>query len=117
MSIDSLVTGLYGEGFGEMAAELGANVEYVKFEWNEAALDIERIRRAALEFKPNIITVVHCETPSGIVNPIDQIGVIAKEVGSLYYVDFVSSGGGIEIRVDVRILSWRLLSLMCLFIC
>jgi aspartate aminotransferase-like enzyme len=88
-----------------MAAGLGAEVEYVKFEWNEAASDIERIRNAAKAFQPTIITVVHCETPSGIVNPIDKIGVVAKEVGALYYVDFVSSGGGVEVRVDVRYFS------------
>lgn len=47
-----------------------------------------------------MITAVHCETPSGILNPIKPLGEIAQEVGALLYVDFVSSAAGTEVRVD-----------------
>jgi pyridoxamine---pyruvate transaminase len=44
--------------------------------------------------------VVHCETPSGTLNPIKEIGTIAKEHGAVTIVDCVSSLGGVEIRPD-----------------
>jgi aspartate aminotransferase-like enzyme len=95
-------SGVYGDGIGEMAEMIGAQVKYVKFEWDESATDIARIRAAVEEFHPKLITVVHSETPCGTINPCDQIGAISKELGALLYVDFVSSGGGMKIDVDVR---------------
>lgn len=86
-----------------MAQLIGPQVEYVKFDWDESASDIDRIRQAALTFKPKLVTMVHSETPCGTINPCEPIGKIAREVGALFYVDFVSSGGGMEINVDVRV--------------
>eukprot|EP01122_Echinamoeba_exundans_P016666 TRINITY_DN8518_c0_g1_i1.p1 TRINITY_DN8518_c0_g1~~TRINITY_DN8518_c0_g1_i1.p1 ORF type:complete len:363 (-),score=60.45 TRINITY_DN8518_c0_g1_i1:3-1091(-) len=93
-------TGVYGDGIGEMAEMIGAEVKYVKFEWDESATDMARIRSAVEEFRPKLITAVHSETPCGTINPCDQIGAISKEFGALFYVDFVSSGGGMKIDVD-----------------
>ena len=77
-----------------MAEMIGANVRIEKWPWNQVALDVERIRKVAHEFKPKLITLVHCETPSGTLNiKIKEIGAIAREVDALFYVDFVSSGG------------------------
>jgi len=86
-----------------MAEMIGANVRIEKWPWNQVALDVERIRKVAHEFKPKLITLVHCETPSGTLNiKIKEIGAIAREVDALFYVDFVSSGGGTLVDVDVR---------------
>jgi len=86
-----------------MAEQIGAQVKTVKFEWNEAALDLDRIRKEAEEFKPKLLSLVHCETPSGTLNiRIAEIGQIAKSLGALFYVDFVSAGGGVPVLVDVR---------------
>lgn len=104
-------SGVYGYGIGEMAKSIGAEVEYVSFEYDEIASDFNKIREAAAKFRPLLITAVHCnnnmkkltfqgETPSGTLNPVKEIGAIAKEVGALYYVDFVSSGCGVEVNVE-----------------
>jgi aspartate aminotransferase-like enzyme len=44
--------------------------------------------------------MVHCETPSGTLNPLHEIGDICREVDALYYVDFVASAGGAPVRLD-----------------
>jgi aspartate aminotransferase-like enzyme len=98
----SVATGVFGYGFGEMAKSLGAQVQVVGYEYDEVVSDVKRIREAAEKFKPDLITMVHCETPSGTVNPVKEVGQIAKDVGALFYVDFVSSVGGCEVRVKVR---------------
>ncbi|MBI3853159.1 MAG: 2-aminoethylphosphonate--pyruvate transaminase [Verrucomicrobia bacterium] len=43
------------------------------------------------------VAVVHCETTTGILNPINEIGQIVKQHGRAYIVDAMSSFGGMPI--------------------
>lgn len=92
-------TGLFGSGFGEMARSLGAEVELLDF-GNDGVADPQRVREAAQRIEPKLVTAVHCETPSGTLNSLRELGEICREVGALYYVDFVASGGGAAVDVD-----------------
>jgi aspartate aminotransferase-like enzyme len=47
-----------------------------------------------------MITAVHCETPSGVLNPLEELGAIAHAHDALFYVDVVASGGGVPVLVD-----------------
>jgi len=47
-----------------------------------------------------VMTVVHCETPTGILNPIEELCPIAKRHGILTIVDVVASLGGIDVKPD-----------------
>jgi aspartate aminotransferase-like enzyme len=96
----AIANGIYGHGIGEMAKQIGAEVEFVEFDYTQAATDTEKIREAAQRFRPLLITAVHCETPTGVLNPVDGIGKIAREVDAFFYVDFVSSGLGATLRVE-----------------
>jgi 2-aminoethylphosphonate-pyruvate transaminase len=51
--------------------------------------------REALQSDPAIthVAVVHCETTTGIINPIEEYGKIAKEFNKIYFVDAMSSFG------------------------
>ena len=64
-------------------------------------MDIGRLREAC-EAHPGAkaLCVVHVESSTGVVNPIKDIGQLAREEGLLYIVDAVSSVGGMEVRVD-----------------
>ncbi len=42
------------------------------------------------------VALVHCETTSGIMNPIGEIGALAKQNGCVYFVDSMSAFGGVE---------------------
>ncbi|MEZ4734715.1 MAG: aminotransferase class V-fold PLP-dependent enzyme [Caldilineaceae bacterium] len=95
----AVATGLFGYGIGEMAAQLGAEVETVGFGYDTIA-DPNQVRAAALAFRPRLITAVHCETPSGTLNPLADLGAISREVDALFYVDFVASAGGTPVLVD-----------------
>jgi aspartate aminotransferase-like enzyme len=95
----AVATGVFGYGIADMARQIGAEVEVVGFGHDEA-IDPEPVREMAEEFQPHLITAVHCETPSGILNPLDEVGQIAQEVDALFYVDFVASGGGVPVLVD-----------------
>jgi aspartate aminotransferase-like enzyme len=94
-------TGVYGYGIGDMAAAAGAEVRKVGLPYNETLSDLSAVQKAIAEFKPKMITVVHCETPSGTLNPIDGLGRLKEEMGvPLLYVDAVSSIAGAPVRPD-----------------
>ncbi len=92
-------TGLFGYGIGDMARQIGAKVEVVGFPFDRI-LDPQPVREAAQRFRPKVVTAVHCETPSGTLNPLEELGRICQEVDALFYVDFVASGGGVPVEVD-----------------
>jgi aspartate aminotransferase-like enzyme len=94
-------TGVYGYGIGEMAAAVGAEVRTVGLSYDQTLADLSEVGEAIAEFKPKMITAVHCETPSGTLNPIAGLGRIKREMGvPLLYVDAVSSIGGVPVLPD-----------------
>jgi aspartate aminotransferase-like enzyme len=97
----AVATGLFGYGIGDMARQLGAQVETVGFGYADIA-DPQQVRAAARRFRPHLITAVHCETPSGTLNPLYELGQISQEVDALFYVDFVASAGGTPVEVDTN---------------
>ncbi len=93
-------SGIFGEGFAEMARAIGVESEICAFPYDEVP-DAEKVCEHARVFRPKVITAVHCETPSGTLTPcLAEIGKIAHEVGALFVVDFVSSAGGVPLNVD-----------------
>jgi aspartate aminotransferase-like enzyme len=82
-----------------MARQIGADVEILDFGYDDVA-DVSRVREVARRNQPTLITAVHCETPSGTLNCVADIGEICREVDALYYVDYVASAGGTPVCVD-----------------
>ncbi len=92
--------GIFGKGFGDFAKMYGGDVHYFTSDYRKA-LSIDEVKeflRKDHDFK--IATLVHCETPSGITNPIDQICPLLKEYGILSVVDSVSAIGGERLKTD-----------------
>lgn len=93
-------TGVFGHGIGEMAEQIGAQVRYVEFGYDRIA-DPDEVEKAIRQFRPKMVTAVHCETPSGTLNPVAEIGMLVRKYEvPLYYVDAVSSAAGVPVRAD-----------------
>ena len=93
-------TGVFGHGIGEMAEQIGAQVRYVEFGYDHIA-DPAEVEKAIRKFRPKMVTAVHCETPSGTLNPVAEIGMLVRKYEvPLYYVDAVSSAAGVPVRAD-----------------
>ncbi|MFT3863763.1 MAG: alanine--glyoxylate aminotransferase family protein [Solirubrobacterales bacterium] len=96
----NLVSGVYAAWFGDWLRSYGAEVTEIKVPYDEAldpmAVKAELERLGDVE----LVAIVHSETPSGIENPLSEIGPIAKEAGALVYADVVSALGGTEVRID-----------------
>ncbi|POZ90796.1 serine-pyruvate aminotransferase/archaeal aspartate aminotransferase [Petrotoga halophila DSM 16923] len=92
--------GIFGKGFGDFLKMYGGEVEYFTSGYRKA-IDVKALEdflEKNHDFK--LATFVHCETPSGITNPIKQINSSLKKYGILSIVDAVSSIGGEEIETD-----------------
>jgi aspartate aminotransferase-like enzyme len=97
----AVATGVFGYGIGEMAQTIGADVKMVGFSYDETINDMARIEAAIAEFKPRMITAVHCETPSGTLNPLEELGRLKHAYRvPLFYVDTVAAAGGVPVLAD-----------------
>ncbi len=85
--------GKFGERWGEIAESHGLKVTYLHKEWGDhvTANDIA----LALDKDPEIIGVLvqASETSTGVLHPIEEIGKVTKERGTLLVVDGISAVG------------------------
>ncbi|MBX3030459.1 MAG: alanine--glyoxylate aminotransferase family protein [Chloroflexi bacterium] len=100
----NLVSGVFGKGFGMWLSAIGAELHEIEVPYDDV-IDPDAVA-AYLDAHPaiKVVSVVHSETPSGTVNPVDRIGPICRSRGVVTVVDAVSSYGGIELRPD----EWQL---------
>lgn len=97
----SIATGVFGYGIADMAERIGATVQRIELAYNQTITDWNEIERAILEFDPKMITAVHCETPSGTLNPLERLGELKRKHSvPLLYVDVVASLAGAPVSVD-----------------
>lgn len=104
------VTGTFGEWLAAIAKRCGAEV--VTAWWPAGRLiDADAVATRLAEGPPGggqfrAVAVVHCETSTGTVNPLESIGRLCGEAGVLLIVDAVSTVGVIPVdmahdRIDV----------------
>lgn len=95
-----LANGAYGNRMGEIASVLRINYRIEKF-GDKNPVNPEKVKKI-LEEDSDIthISIVHNETTSGILNPVFEIGKIAKKYNKIYIVDAMSSFGGIDISLE-----------------
>jgi 2-aminoethylphosphonate-pyruvate transaminase len=74
------------------------NTFLLKFPWGEN-LDLGCIERYLQHQKIDVIAMVHHETSSGRLNPLGEIGALAKANKTIFIVDCVSSAGAEDIDV------------------
>lgn len=92
-----LVNGAYGRRIVEMARVHGIGVQAVETPENRK-ISPEAVAERLREFAGvTHVAVIHCETTTGIVNPIAEIGEKVARAGATYIVDAMSSFGAIPI--------------------
>jgi aspartate aminotransferase-like enzyme len=95
-----LDNGIFGKGFADFVKLYGGEpVLYTVSD--KKAIDVDALKQYLQEnhdFK--YATVVHCDTPTCVLNPIEQICPLLKQYGILTVVDAVASMFGVEIDVD-----------------
>lgn len=90
-----LVNGAYGRRIAHIARVHGISVDTVEVEENR------KIGAADFSVSEGTthVAVVHCETTTGILNPIEEIGEVVARAGASYIVDAMSSFGAIPLNL------------------
>ena len=96
-----VASGVFGHGFADLARATGAEARVVAVPANEAP-DPDAVAAAARDYRPTMVTMVHCETPSGTLTPVQAVGERLREAApdALFLVDAVASVGGAPLDGD-----------------
>jgi 2-aminoethylphosphonate-pyruvate transaminase len=94
-----VINGSYGKRIRDIARCHG--IETVAIEVSEnTPPDPQQVRRTLTDdSKITHVALVHCETSSGILNNVHEIGAVVKELRRTFIVDAMSSFGGISLNV------------------
>lgn len=92
--------GIFGEGFADFVTMYGGEAVFFKGD-RQHKINIEELK-AFLDKDSNFkyATVVHCDTPSGVLNDINIICPLLKDKGIITVVDSVAAMGGEPFEVD-----------------
>ena len=94
-----LANGVYGEGFADFVEMHGGDPAVHDAPYDEG-FDPEAVEAAVEEGDFTAATMVHCETPTGVLNDFDEVLAILQDAGVLTVVDAVSSLGGTPVPVE-----------------
>jgi 2-aminoethylphosphonate-pyruvate transaminase len=90
-----LINGAYGKRMARICEVAKVDFRALTFPENSAP-DVAAVKKAIAD-DPAIthVAVVHCETTTGIINPIEEIGEVAARAGKGFFVDAMSSFGAV----------------------
>lgn len=94
-----VVSGYFGDRLAQMLERYGATVARVQVEWGRAC-DPAQVERALSAAPADLVAVVHGETSTGVVNPVEAIAAIARAHGALTIVDAVTTLGGVPLMTN-----------------
>ncbi|WP_307037529.1 pyridoxal-phosphate-dependent aminotransferase family protein [Streptomyces canus] len=96
----NVITGPYGQTFGDWLRDCGATVIDLAVPFH-TAVTAEQIREALAEH-PSIdfVSLVHAEAATGNTNPVAEIGEVVRSHGALFYLDAVASIGAEPVLPD-----------------
>ncbi len=105
----TIANGIFGKGFGDFSRMYGGEV--VDFDSDPLrGVSVEALETFIDEKGPfKVATLVHCETPSGLTNPVSILGPLLRKKGILSIVDSVSAIGG----EDMAMADWQLDVVLC----
>jgi len=96
--IVNLMNGKFGERMVSISKRYGAKVTQIASEWG-TPLDLTSLE-TELEAGCDIVTMIHNETSTGILNPAKTVGKLCKKYDALFILDGITSVGGDTVKAD-----------------
>jgi len=93
------VMGYFGERLVDMAGRYGADVQTLEKPWGDV-FTLSEIRAGLERHKPAILALVHAETSTGALQPMEGIGDLCREHDCLLLLDTVTSLGTTPVFLD-----------------
>ncbi|MDG5777086.1 alanine--glyoxylate aminotransferase family protein [Haloarculaceae archaeon H-GB2-1] len=98
-SVLCLANGVFGAGFADLV-ELHGGEAVVHETSDRTGFDVGTVESLLEDSEFAAATMVHCETPTGLLNDLDEILAACRDAGVLTIVDAVSSLGGTPVPVE-----------------
>ncbi len=95
------INGVFGGRIAEMARRYGGEVETISRPWGEV-FDPGEIADVLARRPAKVVAIVHAETSTGALQPLDDLAGIVHGKGGLLIVDAVTSLAGAPVAVDAR---------------
>ena len=93
------IFGRFGHLLVEICERYGAEVHTMECPWGEV-FDQQDIIDKVIEIEPKIVAIVHGETSTGRMQPLNLLGPACRKQDVLLIVDAVASIGGANVAVD-----------------
>lgn len=91
--------GFFGQRIVEIAHRAGAEVTVLEKPWGEV-FDLDEIRAVLGKVRPKVLAIVHAETSTGALQPIEQLGALCHEFDAMLLIDAVTSLGCVPLYLD-----------------
>lgn len=95
------INGYFGNRIADIAERCGATVTPVNAEWGDI-IRPQQIAAACERVSPKLVAVVHAETSTGVLQPLEEIIDIVHQHDALFLADCVTSLGGQPVELDAR---------------
>ncbi len=96
----SVTNGAFSERWLAIARSRGLAPERYEVPWGRA-VDPEGLAKAVDRTQPEVVTLVHCETSTGVLNPVAELARVVRERSdALVLVDCVSSLAGAPVETE-----------------
>jgi alanine-glyoxylate transaminase/serine-glyoxylate transaminase/serine-pyruvate transaminase len=96
------VNGVFGGRMVDVAERCGAKVTKVEAPWGHI-IEEAQIKSALEDRRPKFVAIVHAETSTGALTPVEEIARLSHDAGALFVLDTVTSLAGCPVRID----DWR----------
>ena len=93
------VNGLFGERMCDIVTRIGGELGRLDAEWG-SIIEPDQVRKALSGGEVKLVAIVHAETSTGVLQPLEEIGQMVREYGALLVVDAVTSLGGHPVKTD-----------------
>ena len=93
------VNGVFGNRMSDIVERCGAKLIRIDAPWGSPVVP-SRVKQVLEKCSPKLVAIVHAETSTGVLQPLEEISKIVHDAGALFLVDTVTSLGGTDVRMD-----------------
>ncbi len=94
------INGVFGGRLAEIAERCGAKVHRVETDWGKVTEPAQLKQMLEKCPRPKFVALVHAETSTGALQPLQEISDMVHNAGALLLVDAVTSYCGVPLKVD-----------------
>ena len=93
------VNGVFGQRMSDIVGRCRGKLTTLEADWGKI-IPPEKVKTALEKSNPKVVAIVHAETSTGVLQPLEEIGRMVREHDALFLVDTVTSLAGAPVKID-----------------